>query len=152
MCYTFGKMTDLRAKGLIAVQKALQIGGEHALQLFGGHAQCLCHARDDGSDGQGAFVGFGKDLAKRHLAQCFGIEMLTERNEKSRLHQGLHHMRIAPKSVYGARHTALAPHGRIMPLPVTGSPSSDEDTLPPSLGFTTAPKIYSITDGESPVV
>ena len=34
----------------------------------------------------------------------------------------------------------------------TVKPISEEKTLPPSLGFTTAPKIYSITDGESPVV
>ena len=54
--------------------------------------------------------------------------------------------------LYSFSHIAEAPQGRTIPLSVTGNPISDELTLPPNFFLMTAPKIYSITEDERPVV
>ena len=49
-------------------------------------------------------------------------------------------------------HIAVEPHGKTIPLDSTGSPISSKDTFPPNFSVRSEPKIYPITDGESPVV
>ena len=56
-----------------------------------------------------------------------------------------------PSEVYLV-HIADAPHGRTIPDCVTGRPISLLKRLPPNFFGTSEPSIYSITDGESPVV
>ena len=91
------------------MQKVVQIGADKGLNIGCGHAQRLCHASDDVGNGQGAFIGFGKDLTQGHLAECFGIEMLAKGDVEPRFHQGLHHACIAAKAMNGAGHVMLAP-------------------------------------------
>ena len=44
------------------------------------------------------------------------------------------------------------PQGNVIPVDFTGSPISSKVTFPPNLSVSTEPRIYPITEGESPVV
>lgn len=53
---------------------------------------------------------------------------------------------------YSAVQTAVEPQGSVKRLSSTGSPISSAVTFPPNFSPTVSPRIYAITDGESPVV